>query len=699
MKQAAALLAALLLSLAGQASETEPDPAEFEDAEIEEIIVEASRARLTAAEIPVNTSLLTRQDVLESAWKPADEILRQIPGFSLLRSADSIAAAPTTSTVSLRGLGGSAASRTLVLLDGIPIHSPYSTEVFWARVPRHRIEHIEVIRGGGANAWGNLSLGGVINIVTRQAEHSAYAIDGMAGYPGTLDLAAHGSRVADGWRIEGDAAWYTTDGYMNLPREQQGPVDEEVRKEHGHVSGRAAWEIGAATKASAGISAFSEERHGGSALDVNETDIWKLDAGLERETELGRWNFRLFYEDASLEDASVRILGDNEAEILRAFEERSDQVLGAGLTWSLPELNGHALTLGADYRWADVRLDEYSRYNRGTPLDLLTTDSRQDMGGVFIQDHWRGGGKWQMNGSLRWDYVVNSGKSELTSLQTGTPNARESFPANDESTVNGNIGARFDPSDGISLRAAAYRGFRAPTLRELYHAASTRGGVILVNNPDLEPERLLGLEAGADIALGADAGLRLTLFRNTVEDLVQNITRGQTGDLPGMVEPCGLLAPNETCRELDNVGEMQATGLEIEADYRPSPDWELQLSYLYNDTEITRAPDNPQLVGNRVRQAPEHSLTARVRHAGPWFDSSLLARYVGERYEDDLNRLEVDGFLLFDLRFSRRLSESAELFLAIENLFDEEYEIKVENNGSIEIGRPRFAGIGLRFSR
>ena len=143
-----------------------------------------------------------------------------------------------------------------------------------------------------------------------------------------------------------------------------------------------------------------------------------------------------------------------------------------------------------------------------------------------------------------------------------------------------------------------------------------------------EPEEVAGVdgrgaglakaaEIGADLDLGENARLRLTVFRNTVEDLVQNITRGQTGDAPGVVEPCGLIGPNETCRELDNVGEMQATGLELEAEFQPAPRWRLFASYLYNDTEITRAPDNPALVGNRVRQAPEHALTARLRHDGP----------------------------------------------------------------------------------
>ena len=104
-------------------------------------------------------------------------------------------------------------------------------------------------------------------------------------------------------------------------------------------------------------------------------------------------------------------------------------------------------------------------------------------------------------------------------------------------------------------------------------------------------------------------------------------------------------------------------------------------------------------MGNRVRQAPKHSLTAWARHTGRWFDTSLMARYVGERFEDDLNLLEVDDFVLFDLRLSRAIGAGSEWFLAVENLFDETYEVRVENSGGLEIGRSRFVGLGLRFRR
>ena len=665
---------------------------------LEEIVVEATRATLSRSDIPVNASLLSQQDVRELSTRTTDEILRQVPGFSLLRSADSIATAPTTSTVSLRGLGGNAASRTLVLLDGMPIHSPYSSEVFWARVPRQRIEHVEIVRGGGANAWGNLSLGGVINIVTEKPEETSLSFSGSAGYPQTVDVSMAGNHAGDRWNLAGDFSYYDTDGYMNVPGDQQGPVDEEVRKDFGTLSGRATYRPDDRTRIYFQGSWFDEERGGGTALDVNTTEIWNIGAGFERNTSSGRWSIQAFHDDTELEDVSVRIIGDNESEAVRSFEIRPTQVSGTGLTWSQKIGGGHELTAGADYRWSEVTVDEWSGFLAGMPSELKTTDSSQDFGGVFVQDSWKATEQWRINASLRFDYVTNNGMVTGRDLVNHETTVTEVFESHSETTWNPSLGAVFRASDRVSIRAAAYKGFRAATLRELYHSARIRSGVNLVNNPNLAPERLVGLEGGIDLEFSR-ASLGLTVFTNTVEDLIQNITRGTSGDLPEYIEPCGLIGPNETCRELDNVGEMRATGLELETVYRPANHWLLQVSYLYNDTEITRAPDNPQLVGNRVRQAPEHSFTARVRNSNRWFDTSVLARYVGERYEDDLNNLKVDDFLLFDLYLSRQLSDRTVVFLSVENLLDEEYEIKVENNGSIEIGRERFVGLGVRFRR
>ena len=144
---------------------------------------------------------------------------------------------------------------------------------------------------------------------------------------------------------------------------------------------------------------------------------------------------------------------------------------------------------------------------------------------------------------------------------------------------------------------------------------------------------------------------------------------------------------------------MQATGLELETEYQAGENWNLFLSYFYNDTEVTKSPGNPAIIGNQIRQAPKTAFTARVRNTNSWFDTSLVGRYVGERYEDELNTLDVDEYFVIDARFSRQINDSTQLFLSIENLLDEEYEVRTSNNGFTEIGRPRFIGIGFNYRR
>ena len=106
-------------------------PAPFADT----LVVTAARAeqRLTDAVAP--TTVLTREDLARSPGLTLDDQLRQIPGFSLLRRSSSLTAHPTSQGVSLRGLGPSGASRTLVLFDGVPLNDPFGGWVYWNRLP------------------------------------------------------------------------------------------------------------------------------------------------------------------------------------------------------------------------------------------------------------------------------------------------------------------------------------------------------------------------------------------------------------------------------------------------------------------------------------------------------------------------------------------------------------------------------------
>ncbi len=133
---------------------------------LETVIVTTTRTEQRLGDTPASVSLLTREQIQASPAVVADDVLRQVPSFSLFRRASSLAAQPTTQGVSLRGIGPSGQSRTLVLLDGIPFNDPFGGWVYWTRVPMVSVDRIEITEGTASGLYGNYAMGGVINIVT-----------------------------------------------------------------------------------------------------------------------------------------------------------------------------------------------------------------------------------------------------------------------------------------------------------------------------------------------------------------------------------------------------------------------------------------------------------------------------------------------------------------------------------------------------
>ena len=80
-------------------------------------------------------TVFSYEDLLESPALVLDDELRRVPGFSLFRRSSSLVAHPTAQGVSLRGIGPSGASRSLVLWDGIPLNDPFGNWIYWNRLP------------------------------------------------------------------------------------------------------------------------------------------------------------------------------------------------------------------------------------------------------------------------------------------------------------------------------------------------------------------------------------------------------------------------------------------------------------------------------------------------------------------------------------------------------------------------------------
>jgi outer membrane cobalamin receptor len=131
------------------------------------VSVTATRSARPVSELPVSTTVLPREELLTSPARSLDDMLRDVAGIQV-QPTSTEALFPVIPNLTMRGLGvGDTATRTLVLVDGLPINGGFWGNVFFNRVPKHFVERIEVVRGSSANLFGSQAMGGVVNIVSR----------------------------------------------------------------------------------------------------------------------------------------------------------------------------------------------------------------------------------------------------------------------------------------------------------------------------------------------------------------------------------------------------------------------------------------------------------------------------------------------------------------------------------------------------
>jgi outer membrane receptor protein involved in Fe transport len=601
-----------------------PDPkgASFGDT----LVVAAARSpeRLTDAVAP--TSILTRDDLARSPGLTLDDQLRQIPGFSLLRRSSSLTAHPTSQGVSLRGLGPSGASRTLVLFDGVPLNDPFGGWVYWNRLPLSGLESVEVARGSLSQLYGSAAMGGAIQLLPRPPSPDTLEVTARGGDRGTGDLEVFASDAAASgrWGYTLSGRLFDTDGFYVLSPQNRGAVDRPAAVDFGTLFGRV--EMG---RYHVGLNAFHETRENGTALQTNDTSLQSLDAGWSGE----HWEWDAFGQTERFRSTFSRILPDRSQEFLTARQDFDINAWGGSTAWR----SGGGFLAGADVRRA------------------AWTDQDQTLGGVYAQQTF--------GATPRLDLLAGA-RLDLWASRT----TRTSF--------NPRLGALFRASDEVTLRASAYRGFRAPTLNELYRPFRV-GNVETDANPDLREETLTGAEIGADFHPSPALFARLNVFRNRIDGAVGNVTLSVT--------------PQLITRRRQNLDRVNADGLEAELRLRPPslPHWELQASYLYTDSRVQRT-------GLRVPQVPLNQGSLGIAFDGPVV-VLLQERGAGRQFDDDLNQFPLPGYFVTDLSLRRPFGDRVDVFLSAENLFDRKV---VTARTPIEtLGAPRLIQLGMKVRR
>jgi len=637
-------------------------------------VVEVTAARtplaLDASASSVRT--MTGQQLEEAPGFVLDDRLRQVAGFQLFRRTGSWVANPTTQGTSLRGLGSTAASRTLVLSDQVPLNDAFGGWIHWNEIPQLAMRSVELMRGGASDLYGSSAIGGVIDVLPAVPERFDYALDVTGASESTSIVNGLLAGTAKGWSSLGAATLFRTDGYILTAPESRGPVDvaSNVHSQSGRFEVRHG--IGASGAAFLRGNLLNEARSNGTPLQTNATRIWRYAAGGDwNDTNLGRLLLRLHGANQGYRQSFSSISANRATEKLTRLQVVPSMQLGAAAQWART-FGAITLVAGADV--LDTRgNDSETPVTNGVELIAVSTSARQRDTGAYGEALWQPG-TWSIAFSSRVDHFTS-----FDARQAGVTPVPV-LPETAETIFDPRLGVVKQLRGGVSLTASAFRAFRGPSLNELYRTGQV-GQQTTLANPALRSERATGWEGGGLINLRRFGSVRTSYFWTQVNRPVAAVAL--------------ITRPTSQLLRRQNLGQLISKGITAEVEMRPFEIVAVTAGYQYADSTVTKFPADPTLVGKWTAQVPRNTATlqARVEQAH-WGTFSVDLRTSGQQFDDSANTYRLNRFVLVDLYADHAFGRMVRVYGSVQNVGNT--RVEAGRTPILTLGSPRIVSVGIR---
>lgn len=644
-----------------------------EDAPI--IIVTGQGLQDTSGNPAYGSVEIDRDRLTTDASGRIENILSDVAGFQQFRRSDSRSSNPSAQGATLRALGGNASSRTLVLLDGVPQADPFFGYIPFSAITPERLASVRVTRGGGNGAFGAGAVAGTIELNSAgRNELPGFGASALYGSNNATELSGGVTANLGAGFVTASGRWDRGDGFYTAPAASRLLTDVRAAYESWSAGLRAVAPLSPDLELQMRALVFRDDRTLRFAGADSSSD--GQDASI-RLVSRGPWQVDAL---AYLQARNFTSVVISATSLRKTLDQRNTPSTGIGGKIELRPPVGatHQLRIGTDIRLANGELfeDAYSAVT-GLVTARRNAGGKTSTLGLFIEDDWTIG-KLVLTGGVRADKWTITDGFFVERAANGTTTRDDAFADRNDWQPSARIGALLNASDAFAFRAAAYTGFRLPTLNELYRPF-TVFPVVTRANEALKLEHLKGVEAGFDVRPAPGIYFGATAFYNKLDDAIANVTIGTN------------------LRQRSNVDAIIAKGIEVTANASLG-DFSLSGSYAYSHSTVRASGVAAALNGLTPAQSPRHAASATIR----WQPSagavlSMSGRYVGPQFEDDLqanilpNALTVDG--VAQLPISKGLS----LIGRVENIFDEAVVTR-QVGTSIDLGAPRTFWIGLRFA-
>ena len=580
---------------------------------INEVVVTGTRSETDVRHLPMTVSVVGRPQLEASQQTSVLPVLNsQVPGFfSTSRGVMGYGVATGASgQMSLRGIGGPAqaglpTTGLLVLIDGHPQYMGLMGHPIADAYQTMMAERVEVLRGPASVLYGSNAMGGVINIVTRKMQEDGIRtnINIGAGSYGSVQTEAT-NRIRKGrFSSTLTASYNRTDGHRaDMAFEQYGGYAKLV---YDFTDNWKVW-------GDVNVTRFNA---------TNPGSVMKPYIDNDQRITRGMTSFALenYYEKTSGALSFFYNWGDHwindgyqpGGEPLQYRFNSNDQMLGVSWYQSVQLFQGNRLTVGADYfhfggeAWNQF-FDGHRETSANKSLNEVAgyVDFRQDIAAWLTLD-----------AGARVDYHS----------QTGT----EFIPQ---------VGLAFHLPENAEIKAMASKGFRNPTIREMY--------MFPPQNPDLKPEKLWNYELSFSQRLMDNRlSYGLNVFYINGENLIIRLPN-----------------PNGSGMLNQNSGGIENWGAEANVGYQFNPVWSVMANYSWLHME------------NPVLASPEHKLYGGVNFRKGRWSASTGIQYVKGLYTD-LDAATKENFVLWDMQGSFKATNYLSFYVRGENLLAQRYEI------------------------
>ncbi|MEN6588430.1 MAG: TonB-dependent receptor [Proteiniphilum sp.] len=597
---------------------------------LDEVIVTGTMPKVNLRNLPMSISVISGKQIDERMQPSLLPLLtEEVPGlFISQRGVMGYGVANgAAGGMSIRGIGGAPTSGVLVLIDGHPQYMGLMGHPLADSYQSMMTERVEVVRGPASVLYGSNAMGGVINIITKKQKTEGSHQSAQISYGSYNTLSVE---VMNGWKKEklhlvGNIGYNRSDGHReNMDFEQ---LNGYAKAGYDLTRNWSSFiDLNLSKTLSSNPGPISN------LMIDNDADILRGVASAVLENEYSRTSgaVKFFYNFGSHEiNDGISIAS---SALPPDYRFRSDdQMFGFSAYQSYSFFEGNKTTAGFDFqRFGGKAWNKFP--NEADNVDLA--DVHLNNGAVYLNlQQSLPGNKLTLNGGIRLDHHEINGTEWIPQL-----------------------GLSYNPASSTVLKAIVSKGFRNPTIREMY--------MFPPQNPDLKPERLWNYELSyLQTLFNNQLSLGVNLFYMKGDNMIQ------VAMIDG--KPLNI-----------NSGKVENRGIELSSAWQATQSLRFSANYSYLDMTY------------KILAAPEHKLYVSGNYTKDQWNFSSGLQYIGNLYTTLRPEPQKELFLLWNARVNYKALEWLNIFLRGENLLGQKYEI---NEGYPMPDATVFGGLRINF--